>query len=108
MIGLGLAPEPCRPSRPACAKPFIRLSHKCRAAVRRRGQPPRRRFDGGGPMAVTMRNAALLTRRRLLTTAAASAAITAAGGIAKPRLSRAADRPAITHGIQSGDVSVDS
>jgi len=59
-------------------------------------------------MDVTMRNAASLTRRRLLTTAAASAAITAAGGIAKPRLSRAADRPAITHGIQSGDVSVDS
>src|SRR5713101_4384562 len=59
-------------------------------------------------MDVTMRNAASLTRRRLLTTAAASAAITAAGGIAKPRLSRAADRPAITHGIQSGDVSVAS
>ncbi len=59
-------------------------------------------------MAVTTRNAALLTRRRLLTTAAASAALTAAGGIAKPHLSRAADRPAITHGVQSGDVSVDS
>src|SRR5215470_15386075 len=59
-------------------------------------------------MAVILRDGALLTRRRLLTTAAASAAITAAGGIAKPHLSRAADRPTITHGIQSGDVSVDS
>ena len=59
-------------------------------------------------MAVTMRNGASLTRRRFLTTAASSAAITAVGGIAKPALSRAADRPLITHGIQSGDVSVDS
>jgi alkaline phosphatase D len=49
-----------------------------------------------------------LTRRRFLTTAAASAAVAAVGGIAKPALSRAADRPVITHGIQSGDVSVDS
>ncbi|HYZ43870.1 MAG TPA: PhoD-like phosphatase N-terminal domain-containing protein, partial [Xanthobacteraceae bacterium] len=40
--------------------------------------------------------------------AAASTAISAVGGIAKPYLSRAADRPLITHGIQSGDVSVDS
>ena len=59
-------------------------------------------------MAVTMRTGASLTRRRFLTTAASSAAITAVGGIAKPYLSRAADRPLITHGIQSGDVSVDS
>jgi alkaline phosphatase D len=40
--------------------------------------------------------------------AAASTAISAVGGLAKPYLSRAADRPLITHGIQSGDVSVDS
>ena len=60
-------------------------------------------------MAVTMRTgASSLTRRRFLTTAASSAAITAVGGIAKPYLSCAADRPLITHGIQSGDVSVDS
>src|SRR5882672_3526525 len=58
-------------------------------------------------MAVTLPTGAL-TRRRFLTTAASSAAITAVGGIAKPGLSRAADRPVITHGIQSGDVSVDS
>ena len=48
------------------------------------------------------------TRRHFLTTAASSAAVTVAGGIAKPSISRAADRPSITHGIQSGDVSVDS
>ena len=35
-------------------------------------------------------------------------AATFPGGIAKPYLSRAADRPLITHGIQSGDVSIDS
>src|SRR5258707_2166495 len=49
-----------------------------------------------------------VSRRRFLAAAASSAAITAVGGIAKPYLSRAADRPLITHGIQSGDVSVDS
>jgi alkaline phosphatase D len=49
-----------------------------------------------------------LSRRRFLLRAAASTAISAVGGLAKPYLSRAADRPLITHGIQSGDVSVDS
>ena len=49
-----------------------------------------------------------VSRRRFLATAAASTAISAVGGIAKPYLSRAADRPLITHGIQSGDVSTDS
>src|SRR5262252_5683896 len=55
-----------------------------------------------------MRSGASLTRRRFLTTAASSAAMAAAGGIAKPALSRAAHRPVITHGVQSGDVCVDS
>ncbi|HKY85855.1 MAG TPA: alkaline phosphatase D family protein [Pseudorhodoplanes sp.] len=59
-------------------------------------------------MAGTIRAGARLTRRRLLTSAASSAALTMLGGIAKPYLSRAADRPRITHGIQSGDVSIDS
>jgi alkaline phosphatase D len=49
-----------------------------------------------------------LSRRRFLSTAAASTAMSAVGGIAKPYLSRAADRPQITHGVQSGDVSLDS
>ena len=46
-----------------------------------------------------------VSRRRFLATAAASTAISTIGGIARPYLSRAADRPLITHGIQSGDVS---
>jgi alkaline phosphatase D len=58
-------------------------------------------------MAVILR-AGALTRRRFLTAAASSGALVAVGGIAKPAFSRAADRPVITHGIQSGDVSVDS
>jgi alkaline phosphatase D len=48
------------------------------------------------------------TRRRFLATSAASTLFTAAGGIARPFISRANDRPTITHGVQSGDVSVDS
>ena len=59
-------------------------------------------------MAVIRRSGAALTRRRFLTTAASAAAITAVGGIAMPSISRVADRPVITHGIQSGDVSLDS
>ncbi len=47
-----------------------------------------------------------ISRRRFLTTATATG-FTAASGIAMPYLSRAADRPAVTHGVQSGDVSVD-
>jgi alkaline phosphatase D len=49
-----------------------------------------------------------LSRRRFLATAAATTTMTALDGIARPYLSRASDRPRITHGIQSGDVSVDS
>ncbi|MCX7314832.1 MAG: alkaline phosphatase D family protein [Alphaproteobacteria bacterium] len=49
-----------------------------------------------------------LNRRRLLTTAGATAIATGFGGIARTYLSHAADRPVITHGIQSGDVSADS
>src|SRR5262245_33502888 len=62
-------------------------------------------------MAVRLRHASrahALTRRQFLRTTLSCAAMTAAGGIAKPCLSRAADRPRITHGLQSGDVSVDS
>ncbi len=59
-------------------------------------------------MTVMMRRGAALSRRRLLASACATGALTVLGGIAKPYLSRAADRPYITHGIQSGDISVDS
>src|SRR5262245_62874722 len=57
-------------------------------------------------MAVTMRHHASLTRRRFLE--AASSAVLAAGTVGRPYLSRASDRPRITHGVQSGDVSVHS
>jgi alkaline phosphatase D len=52
-------------------------------------------------MAVFRRN---VTRRRFLTGAAAMVTAT----VAKPYLSRASDRPAITHGLQAGDVSTES
>jgi alkaline phosphatase D len=47
-----------------------------------------------------------LSRRRFLSSAAATGA-GAFGTIAMPYLSRAADRPQITHGVQSGDVGAD-
>jgi alkaline phosphatase D len=49
------------------------------------------------------RSLARISRRRLLATAAASGVSV----IATPYLSRAADRPAMTHGVQSGDVGSD-
>ena len=57
---------------------------------------------------MAMRHRAALTRRALLKSAAASTAVIAIGGIARPSLSWAPDRVQITHGVQSGDVSVDS
>ncbi len=50
----------------------------------------------------------LITRRRLLKSGLGSAALVTLGSIARPAISRAADRPVVTHGIQSGDVSTDS
>jgi alkaline phosphatase D len=44
-----------------------------------------------------------LSRRRFLATAAATGVST----LAMPHLSRAADRPIVTHGVQSGDVGAD-
>jgi alkaline phosphatase D len=57
-------------------------------------------------MAIRIRPA--LTRRHVLATGAAATAFTTIGGIAHPFISRANDRPLITHGVQSGDVSADS
>jgi alkaline phosphatase D len=57
---------------------------------------------------MTIRISTAATRRRFLATSAAATALTTVGGIARPLISRANDRPVITHGVQSGDVSVDS
>jgi alkaline phosphatase D len=50
----------------------------------------------------------ILTRRQLLVRSASSIALAGAASLAKPYLSRAADRPQIAGGIQSGDVDCDS
>jgi alkaline phosphatase D len=50
----------------------------------------------------------LIDRRRVLQLGSAAGLVTAAGGIAMPAISRAADRPRLTHGLQSGDVSPSS
>ncbi len=49
-----------------------------------------------------------LSRRRLLRSAGAYGASLALGSVGMPFVSRAADRPLVTHGVQSGDVSLDS
>src|SRR5215469_7449554 len=59
-------------------------------------------------MSVIVRRSPAPTRRRFLKTSTASALWIGAGGIVAPYVSRAADRPQITHGVQSGDVSIDS
>jgi alkaline phosphatase D len=50
----------------------------------------------------------LISRRRLLQTSATTGTMMAAGGLFAPFISHAADRPTVTHGLQSGDVSADS
>jgi alkaline phosphatase D len=49
-----------------------------------------------------------LTRRHLLVRSASTLALAGLGGLARPYLSRAADRPPIACGLQSGDVSANS
>jgi alkaline phosphatase D len=51
---------------------------------------------------------AMASRRQFLATSASAAVATMFGGIAKPYLSRASDRPVVTHGVQSGDVDMNS
>jgi alkaline phosphatase D len=58
------------------------------------------------PMATNAKRG--LTRRQLLVRSASAAALAAIGGLARPYLSRAADRPRIAYGVQSGDVSTSS
>jgi alkaline phosphatase D len=59
-------------------------------------------------MAIATRGKQGLTRRQMLVRSASSVALAGLGGLAKPYLSRAADRPRIAGGIQSGDVAADS
>jgi alkaline phosphatase D len=59
-------------------------------------------------MTVSTRIGKPVTRRRILVGAASAATTITSGALAKPYLSRASDRPVISHGIQSGDVSVDA
>jgi alkaline phosphatase D len=56
-------------------------------------------------MAIATRGKQGLTRRHLLVRSASTMALAGLGALAKPHLSRAADRPKITCGLQSGDVS---
>jgi len=49
-----------------------------------------------------------LSRRKFLTTSATASAASAMGGFFMPSISRAADRPIITHGVQSGDVTANT
>src|SRR5215207_11138769 len=59
-------------------------------------------------MPIAIRAGKVLNRRQLLVRSAATCAIAGFGSLARPYLSRAADRPLIASGIQSGDVSADS
>jgi alkaline phosphatase D len=49
-----------------------------------------------------------LTRRRFLKSTTATLAAGAFGSVMRPAISRAADRPVVTHGVQSGDASTNS
>jgi alkaline phosphatase D len=59
-------------------------------------------------MPIAIRAAQTVNRRQLLVRSAATIAVAGIGSLARPYLSRAADLPLITSGIQSGDVSADS
>ena len=59
-------------------------------------------------MAIAIRGKQHLTRRQLLVRSASTLALAGLGGLAKPYLSRAADRPRIASGLASGDVSAGS
>ena len=59
-------------------------------------------------MTVLTRIGKPVTRRQVLMDGASAAATITTGALARPYLSRTPDRPVITHGIQSGDVSVDA
>jgi phosphodiesterase/alkaline phosphatase D-like protein len=56
-------------------------------------------------MAIAIRAKRGLTRRQLLVRSAVTAALAGLGGLARPYLSRVADRPQITSALASSDVS---
>ena len=56
-------------------------------------------------MPTTIRAKQGLSRRHLLVRSASTVALAGLGGLARPYLSRAADRPHITCGLASGDIS---
>ncbi len=64
-------------------------------------------FKRPGRRPGTIRLGRTQTRRRLLATGASATAIASLDSFASPFLSRAADRPLVTHGVQSGDVDLD-
>src|SRR5258708_17750585 len=59
-------------------------------------------------MAIAIRAKRGLSRRQLLVRSASTVVLAGLGGFARPYSSRAADRPQIACGVQSGDVSTDS
>jgi alkaline phosphatase D len=59
-------------------------------------------------MAIAVRVRQGLTRRQLLVRSASTVALAGVGALARPYLSRAADRPEIACGLASGDVSAGS
>ncbi len=59
-------------------------------------------------MPIAIRAKPVLNRRQLLVRSAATVATAALGSLAKPYISRAADRPLVACGIQSGDVAANS
>jgi alkaline phosphatase D len=59
-------------------------------------------------MPIAIRAGQSLSRRQWLVRSAATCAVAGLGSLARPYLSRAADRPLIASGIQSGDVSTNS
>jgi phosphodiesterase/alkaline phosphatase D-like protein len=59
-------------------------------------------------MAIAIRAKQGISRRHLLVRSASTIALAGLAGLARPYLSRAADRPQIAGGVASGDVSTDS
>ena len=59
-------------------------------------------------MSGRLRAGSAMTRRRLLTNSASATAATLSTGLKAPALVWSAQRPLVTHGVQSGDISTDS